>query len=92
MLGRSTIKVDGASRFHSRTVAALFVDTRPVDAVVFHHVGADNPAKFFSVPRSRGWPLVLGGVDGGEGWHSPLTACPGGSSTASGGPILCRCR
>jgi nicotinamide riboside kinase len=37
---------------HSRTVAVLFVDTRPVDAVVFQHdlLGADNPKSFFSLP------------------------------------------
>lgn len=37
---------------HSRTVAVLFVDTRPVDAVVFHHdiLGADSPKSYFSVP------------------------------------------
>jgi hypothetical protein len=34
---------------HSRTVAVLFVDTRPVDAIVFHHdlLGADDPKRFF---------------------------------------------
>jgi hypothetical protein len=56
MLGRSTIKVDGASRFHSRTVATLLVDTRPVDAVVFHHVGADTPAKFSASRVAGGGP------------------------------------
>ncbi|PNH82908.1 hypothetical protein [Arthrobacter sp. AFG20] len=37
---------------HSRAVAVLFVDTRPVDAIVFPHdiLGADNPKSFFSVP------------------------------------------
>jgi hypothetical protein len=36
---------------HSRTVAVLFVDTRPVDAIAFHHdlLGADDPKSFFSV-------------------------------------------
>jgi hypothetical protein len=36
---------------HSRTVAVLFVDTRPVDAIAFHHdlLGADDPKNFFSV-------------------------------------------
>ena len=34
---------------HSRTIAVLFVDTRPVDAIVFHHdlLGADDPKSFF---------------------------------------------
>lgn len=38
---------------HSRTVAVLFVETRPVDAIVFHHdiLGADDPKSFFRVPR-----------------------------------------
>ena len=37
---------------HSRTVAILFVDTRPVDAIVFHHdlLGADDPKGFFRLP------------------------------------------
>jgi nicotinamide riboside kinase len=37
---------------HSRTVAVLFVDTRPVDAIVFHHdlLGADDPKSFFRLP------------------------------------------
>ena len=37
---------------HSRAVAVLFVDTRPVDAIVFHHdlLGADDPKSFFSLP------------------------------------------
>jgi hypothetical protein len=37
---------------HSRTVAVLFVDTRPVDAVPFHHdlLGADDPKSFFTLP------------------------------------------
>lgn len=37
---------------HSRTVAVLFVDTRPVDAIVFHHdlLGADDPKRFFTLP------------------------------------------
>lgn len=36
---------------HSRTVAVLFVDIRPVDAIVFHHdlLGADDPKSFFAV-------------------------------------------
>jgi hypothetical protein len=34
---------------HSREVAVLFVDTRPVDAIFFHHdlLGADDPKSFF---------------------------------------------
>jgi hypothetical protein len=34
-------------------VTVLFVDTRPVDAVVFHHdlLGADDPKSFFAVPQ-----------------------------------------
>jgi hypothetical protein len=35
---------------HSRTVAVLFVDTRPVDAIVFHHdlLGSADPKSFFT--------------------------------------------
>jgi hypothetical protein len=35
---------------HSREVAVLFVDTRPVDAIAFNHdlLGADDPKSFFS--------------------------------------------
>ena len=38
---------------HSREVAVLFVDTRPVDAIPFHHdlLGADDPKGFFSLPE-----------------------------------------
>lgn len=47
--------VEGLTRFtvvHSRTVAVLFVDTRPVDAIAFHHdlLGADDPKRFFNLP------------------------------------------
>ncbi|QOT19434.1 hypothetical protein [Paenarthrobacter sp. YJN-5] len=37
---------------HSREVAVLFLDTRPVDAIPFHHdlLGADDPATFFHLP------------------------------------------
>jgi hypothetical protein len=37
---------------HSRGVAVLFVDTRPVDAIVFHHdlLGADDPKSYFRLP------------------------------------------
>ncbi|MFE4837950.1 hypothetical protein ACFRAU_25115 [Arthrobacter sp. NPDC056691] len=40
---------------HSRAVAVLFVGTRPVDAIPFHHdlLGADDPTSFFGVPDSR---------------------------------------
>jgi hypothetical protein len=36
---------------HSREVAVLFVETRPVDAIVFHHdlLGADDPKGFFTL-------------------------------------------
>jgi hypothetical protein len=36
---------------HSRTVAVLFVDTLPKDAIVFRHelLGADDPKSFFVV-------------------------------------------
>ncbi|MFE4543008.1 hypothetical protein [Arthrobacter sp. NPDC056727] len=48
--------VEEATRYtvvHSRTVAVLFVDTRPVDAAPFHHdlLGADDPKTFFSVSQ-----------------------------------------
>lgn len=47
--------VDGLTRYtvvHSRTVAVLFADTRPVDAIPFHHdlLGADDPRSFFTTP------------------------------------------
>jgi hypothetical protein len=47
--------VDGLIRYtvvHSGSVAVLFQDTRPVDAVVFHHdlLGADDPKSYFSIP------------------------------------------
>jgi len=46
--------VDGLTGYtvvHSRTVAVLFSDTRPVDAIPFHHdlLGADDPKAFFTV-------------------------------------------
>jgi hypothetical protein len=48
--------LDGPTRYtvvHSRMVAVLFVDTRPVDAIAFHHdlLGADDPKNFFSVAQ-----------------------------------------
>jgi hypothetical protein len=47
--------LDGSVRYtvvHSRTLAVLFMDTRPVDAIVFHHelLGADDPASYFTLP------------------------------------------
>jgi nicotinamide riboside kinase len=47
--------LDGPVRYtvvHSRMVAVLFVDTRPVDAIVFRHelLGADDPASYFTLP------------------------------------------
>lgn len=47
---------------HSRTVAVLFVDTRPVDAIAFNHdlLGADDPKSVF--PGS--------GVDAGCSSHT----------------------
>ncbi|MET3951258.1 nicotinamide riboside kinase [Arthrobacter sp. UYEF36] len=37
---------------HSRRVAVVFVDTRKVDAIVFHRnlLGADDPTSFFTLP------------------------------------------
>ncbi|MBT2512859.1 hypothetical protein [Arthrobacter sp. ISL-30] len=48
--------VEGPDRYtilHSRSVAVLFLDTRPVDAIVFHHdlLGADDPKSFFTIPE-----------------------------------------
>jgi len=40
---------------HSRSVAVLFVDTDPVDAIPFHRdlLGSDDPKSFFSLqPRT----------------------------------------
>jgi hypothetical protein len=36
---------------HSLKVAVLFMDTRPVDAIAFHHdlLGADDPKSFFAL-------------------------------------------
>jgi hypothetical protein len=47
--------LDGPVRYavvHSREVAVLFVETRPVNAIVFHYdlLGADDPARFFTLP------------------------------------------
>jgi hypothetical protein len=44
--------MEGSERYtivHSGSVALLFLDTRPVDAIVFHHalLGADDPKCFF---------------------------------------------
>ena len=46
--------MDDAIRYsvvHSRTVAVLFADTRPVDGIPFHHglLGADDPKTFFTI-------------------------------------------
>lgn len=46
--------LDGPTQYtvvHSREVAILFVDTRPVDAIAFRHdlLGADDPKNFFGV-------------------------------------------
>lgn len=48
-------RLDGPTRctvVHSCNVA-LFLDTRPVDAVPFHHdlLGTDEPANFFTLSR-----------------------------------------
>jgi hypothetical protein len=48
--------VDGLIRYtvvHSRTVAVLFADNRPVDAIPFHRdlLGADDPKGFFTLPE-----------------------------------------
>ena len=50
--------VEGLTRYtvvHSRDVAVLFVDTRPVDAIAFHRdlLGAEDPASFFALRRCR---------------------------------------
>lgn len=47
--------LDGPTRYtvvHSRDVAILFVDTRPLDAIVFHHdlLSADDLVSFFTLP------------------------------------------
>ncbi|MBT2533342.1 hypothetical protein J7E83_14685 [Arthrobacter sp. ISL-48] len=48
--------LDGPVRYtvvHSRTVAVLFVDIRPVNAIVFHHnlLGANDQTSFFAFPQ-----------------------------------------
>jgi nicotinamide riboside kinase len=48
--------LDGPVRYAvvpSRDVAVLFLDTRPVAAIAFHHdlLGADDPKGFFRRPR-----------------------------------------
>ena len=45
--------LEGPTRYtvvHSAAVAVLFVDTDPVDAIVFHRdlLGSDDPKSFFS--------------------------------------------
>ncbi|MDQ1058509.1 hypothetical protein QFZ23_002410 [Arthrobacter globiformis] len=49
---RTPGSIPGWTVVHSRTLAVQFVDTRPVDAIVFHHdlLGADDPKAFFTVP------------------------------------------
>ncbi|GGI01394.1 hypothetical protein ACFFGR_15350 [Arthrobacter liuii] len=47
--------MDGPTRYtvvHSLDVAILFVDTRPLDAIVFHHdlLSADDLVSFFTLP------------------------------------------
>ena len=47
-------RLDGLTRYtvvHSRTVAVLFANIRPVDAIAFHHdlPGTEDPKSFFSV-------------------------------------------
>ncbi|MGN7149168.1 hypothetical protein ACTHQ6_09280 [Arthrobacter sp. SAFR-179] len=47
--------LQGLTRYtvvHSSQVAVLFVETRPVDAIAFHHelLGADDPASYFTLP------------------------------------------
>ncbi|MGN7201429.1 hypothetical protein [Arthrobacter sp. SAFR-044] len=47
--------LDGPKRYtvvHSRQVAVLFVETRPVDAIAFHHelLGVGDPASYFTLP------------------------------------------
>lgn len=47
--------LEGATRYtvvHSLVVAVLFVDTRPVDAITFHHdiLGSDDPRMSFTIP------------------------------------------
>jgi hypothetical protein len=46
------LEVGEYTGIHSRMVAVLFVDTRPVDAVAFRHelLGADDPASYFTLP------------------------------------------
>ena len=50
--------LEGATRYtvvHSSSVAVLFVDTFPVDAIIFHRdlLGSDDPKSFFTLqPRT----------------------------------------
>lgn len=48
---------EGLTRYtvvHSQAVAVLFVDTRPVDAIAFHHdiLGANDRKCFFRLPSA----------------------------------------
>lgn len=50
--------VEGPTRYtvvHSAAVAVLFVDTDPVDAIVFHRdlLGSEDPKSFFSLEPRR---------------------------------------
>lgn len=47
--------LEGPTRYtvvHSASVAVLFVNTFPVDAIVFHRdlLGSDDPKSFFTLP------------------------------------------
>jgi hypothetical protein len=46
---------------HSREVVVLFVDTRPVDAIAFHHglLGADDPASFSGFRGNQELPMLI---------------------------------
>lgn len=53
--------LEGAIRFtvvHSPSVAVLFVDTTPVDAIPFHRdlLGSDDPKAFFNLNRMQHRP------------------------------------
>jgi hypothetical protein len=46
-------RMDRAGNVVYKLLAVLFADTRPVDAIPFHHdlLGADDPKSFFEVSR-----------------------------------------
>lgn len=57
---------------HFRTVAVLFMDTRPVDAIPFHHdlLGADDTKSFFTLSvLTAGSVAVASGLRCGAAWH-----------------------